>query len=237
MKTRFVLFIVGLLIPLVMVYSGCTPARQTTTSPYPSIHFDQVTYNFGSIQKGQTTTYDFKFTNTGNGKLVINNVKPICGCTAALLSSKELLPGATGVIKVTFDSTNYLGPVTKTITVTDNDPEKPVVMLTIAGEVVTDIMADKIALVFGSIKKGERSQQTINFFISNPSVKITSVTSTKPYIKVSTLSQSISQETINVSVLPNAGFGPLNADIMIFSSSKKQPVLKIPVVGNISDIP
>ncbi len=237
MKIRSFLFIVVLLSPGFTVFPGCTPARQTTTTSSPSIHFDRLTYNFGSIQKGRTATYDFKFTNTGNDKLVINSVKSICGCTAILLSSTELLPGASGVIKVTFDSTNYLGPVTKNIIVTDNDPKRPVVTLAITGEVITDIIADKIALFFGSIKKGQRAQQTMDVFLFNPLVKITSVTSTKPYIKVSTLGQSISQETISVSVLPDAEIGPLNADIMIFSSSKKQPVLRIPVVGNVSSMP
>ncbi len=233
MKAKVILsLIVSLTLGLTASY-GCTPVKQTTATSSPSIHFDQSTYNFGRIQKGQPVVHNFTFTNNGNEKLVITNVQSACSCTVAITSSKELLPGATGKIEVTFDSAGYLGPITKTITVMDNDPAKPAVVLTLTGEVVTDIMITKTALFFGSIKKGQTQQQSVDIFIYNPSVKIRSVTSTKPYIKVSTFSQFISQETINVSVLPDAGYGPLNANILIFSSNKEQPVLQIPVIGNI----
>ncbi len=232
MKIKNVLSLIAFLIFGLTVSYGCTPVKQTTTNA-PSLHFDQVSYNFGRIPKGQKVSHDFTFTNTGNEKLVITNVQPTCGCTVAITSSKELLPGAKGVIKITFDSQGYLGPITKTISVMDNDPAKPSVLLSISGNVVTDVMLSKPALFFGSIKKGQEGQQSVDIFISNPSVHITSVTSTKPYVKVSTVSQFVSQETINVSVLPDAGYGPLNAAIIILSSSKEQPALLIPVIGNI----
>jgi hypothetical protein len=233
MKAKFILSLIALLMSGLTASSGCTPVKQSRATSSPSLLFDQPAYNFGRIQKGQKVVHTFTFTNTGNEKLVISHVQPTCSCTVAITSSDELLPGATGTIKVTFDSSGYLGPVTKTITVTDNDPAKPVVELTLTGEVVTDFMITKTALFFGSIKKGQTQQQSVDIFIYNPSVKITDVTATKPYIKVSTVSQSISQETIGVAVLPDAGFGPLSADILIFSTSKEQPVLQIPVIGNI----
>ena len=232
MKIKNVLSLVAFLILGLTVSYGCTPVKQTTTNA-PALHFDHVSYNFGNIPKGQTVSHDFTFANTGNEKLVITNVQPTYSCTVALTSSKELLPGAKGAIKVTFDSHGYLGPITKTISIMDNDPAKPSVLLSISGDVVTDVMLSKPALFFGSIKKGEEGQQSIDIFISNPSVHITSVTSTKPYVKVSTVSQFVSQETINVSVLPDAGYGPLNAAIIVLSSSKEQPALLIPVIGNI----
>ncbi|MCL4468091.1 MAG: DUF1573 domain-containing protein [Deltaproteobacteria bacterium] len=232
MKIKNVLSLIAFLIFGLTVSYGCTPVKQTTTNA-PSLHFDQVSYNFGRIPKGQKVSHNFTFTNTGNEKLVITKVQPTCGCTVAITSSKELLPGAKGIIKITFDSQGYLGPITKTITVMDNDPAKPSVLLSISGDVVTDVMLSKPALFFGSIKKGQGAQQSVDIFISNPSVHIMSVVSTNPYIKVSTVSQFMSQETINVSVLPDAGYGPLNADILILSSSKEQPSLHIPVIGNI----
>lgn len=232
MKMKNVLPFIAFLIFGLTVSYGCTPVKQTATDA-PALHFDHASYNFGNIPKGQIVSHDFTFTNTGDEKLVIMKVQPTCSCTVAITSSKELLPGAKGAIKVTFDSQGYLGPITKNITVLVNDPLHPSTTLTISGQVVTDVMISKPALFFGSVKKGRESEQYDDIFISNPSVHITSVTSTKPSINVSTVSQSISQETINVSVLPDAGYGPLNAAILVLSSSKEQPVVEIPVIGNI----
>ncbi|MGB9736226.1 MAG: DUF1573 domain-containing protein [bacterium] len=210
---------------------GCTPVKQISKGDTPAIQFEQVTYNFGKIKRGQKVVYDFKFKNVGGDKLVINNVQSSCGCTVALASSNELLPGASGVIKATFDSTNYIGPVTKTITVTDNDPQKPVVTLNLTGEVITDIMTDKPALFFGSIKKGKKSQQDITIFISNPGTEITAVTVTRPYIKLTEINRQASQETYNVTISPNAEPGPINGEIIIYSTSKEQPIVRVPIIG------
>lgn len=232
MKMKNTLSLVAFLIFGFMFSYGCTPVKQTAANT-SSLHLDNDSYNFGNIPRGQTVSHDFVFINNGSEKLVILKVQPTCSCTVAITSSKELLPGAKGAIKVTFDSAGYLGPITKKITVFDNDPAQPSLTLTISGQVVTDIMISKPALFFGSIKKGRQRQQSADIFISNPSVKITAVTSTKPYVQVSTASQSVSQETINVSVLPDAGYGPLDTSILVFSSSKEQPVVQIPVIGNI----
>lgn len=210
---------------------GCTPTKQISKTDAPSIQFEQTNYNFGKIKKGQKVVYDFKFKNVGQDKLVINNVQSSCGCTVALASSDELLPGASGLIKATFDSTNFIGPVTKTITVMDNDPKQPIVTLNITGEVFTDVMTDKPALFFGSIKKGKEPQQVITVFVSNPGIKVTAVTVTDPHIKLTSINKLPSQETFNVTILSNAPVGLINAEILIYSTSKEQPVLRIPIIG------
>lgn len=232
MKTRF-LFLALLLVSS-MVNAGCTPARQPVTAATPSLRIDQPVYNFGSVSQGQRVTHEFTFTNVGREKLVINHVESACSCTVALLSSREFLPGASGMIRVTFDSSGYLGSVTKTITIMDNDPAAPSSVLTIAGNVVTDIMSEKSALFFGSIRKGREERQYLSVFISNPAVKITAVTSTNPAVQVSAAGVSVSQETLKVTVTQHAGYGPLNTAILVFSTSKEHPVLQIPLIGNIT---
>ncbi len=214
--------------------AGCTPAKQPITStPASSLRIDQPVYNFGTVTQGKMVTHDFTFTNTGPDKLVITHVQTTCSCTVAMVSSKEFLPGASGKIRVTFDSKGYLGNVTKTITVIDNDPVKPASEFTITGEVITDIMSDKPELFFGSIKKGSEKRQDLSVSIANPAVHITAVTSTNPSVRVSIASASAAQKIVRVTVTPNAGYGPLNAFVAVFSTSKEHPVLLIPLIGNI----
>jgi len=216
-----------------IILSGCSPKKKTAVITTPVIAFEHTTYNFGKVQQGTMVTYKFKFKNAGTKELVIKSVHPECGCTAALLSSKEILPGGKGVITANFDSTNYIGNVVKTINVATNDPSKQIVILTLKGKIISDIVANPSILFVGSVKEGRQKQLTLNIFVSNPSVKITSVTASKPYIKISSVSRTASQNLYTVTILPNAPLGNLNANIAVLSNSTKEPVIRIPVIGNI----
>lgn len=71
---------------------------------YPEITFEKTTVDLGTF-----SMYDskqkcvFKFTNTGDAKLVINKVHTSCGCTVADYPKKFISPGGTGEITVTYN--------------------------------------------------------------------------------------------------------------------------------------
>ncbi len=212
---------------------SCTPKAQKTNVQGPAITFQTIYYDFGKVRKGNMVTYQYKFTNTGTDKLIITSVHPTCGCTAALASSQEILPGGGGIITAQFNSSDYMGPVTKTIIVATNDPSKPTITLTISGEVVTDLSINPSVLFLGSIKQGGTKEQILNIFMAAPSVQITSVTSSNPYIKVTSVARAISQETLKVAVSPDAAIGPINSEIDVFYTGKNEQVRRVPVIGNI----
>jgi hypothetical protein len=76
--------------------------------------------NYGTINEGQVLEVSFRFRNTGDKPLVIENVRPSCGCTAANPPDKPILPGEEGVINATFDSKSRPGKSSKEIYVTAN---------------------------------------------------------------------------------------------------------------------
>jgi hypothetical protein len=55
----------------------------------PAIYFPETEYNFGKMKEGKVGEHTFRFSNKGNSSLVISDVRTSCGCTAALLSSKN----------------------------------------------------------------------------------------------------------------------------------------------------
>lgn len=83
-----------------------TPAEASpvATGPTTSIEFDQDTYDWGTIMDGDKVTHIFKFKNTGNEPLVINNAKGSCGCTVPEWPKDAIAPGKSGEIKVVYDS-------------------------------------------------------------------------------------------------------------------------------------
>jgi len=91
-------------------------------------------HDFGTIEEGTQATVTFTFKNTGNAPLVLNSVKPSCGCTTPKWTKEPVAPGKEGVITATFDSKGRPGNFTKTITVTHSG-EGGTEFLTIRGNV------------------------------------------------------------------------------------------------------
>lgn len=109
----------------------------------PKIQFDQTTHDFGKIkEEGGKVTGRFEFTNVGDSDLVLTNVRPGCGCTAANYSHDPVAPGQKGYIEATYNPYNRPGAFNKNIRVTTNEPqfrgEKPAGphMIFIKGEVI-----------------------------------------------------------------------------------------------------
>ena len=81
--------------------------------------FEKELHDFGTIEQEGNGTYEFKFKNTGKEPLVISNAKGSCGCTVPSWPKEPINPGASGIIKVTYD-TKRVGPFTKTVTISSN---------------------------------------------------------------------------------------------------------------------
>jgi hypothetical protein len=104
----------------------------------PIITFDKVAHDFGEIGPDQKITTEFKFTNSGNGLLIINEVDSCCGVTATL-DKKEYALGESGTLKINYASSKYLGSVTKRLYVYSNDKAKPKIALTLKAEIVPKV--------------------------------------------------------------------------------------------------
>lgn len=90
----------------------------------PKIQFDQTTYDFGKVrEEGGKVTGRFEFTNIGTEDLILTNVKPGCGCTAANYSKDPVAPGQKGYIEATYNPYNRPGNFNKNIRVTTNEPQ------------------------------------------------------------------------------------------------------------------
>jgi hypothetical protein len=101
----------------------------------PKITFEKTEHNFGSFLEAagvQTTT--FKFKNTGNAPLIVNNVRASCGCTTPKWTRDPIAPNGSGEITVSYDPKNRPGAFTKSVTVGSN-AENATVNLTISGQV------------------------------------------------------------------------------------------------------
>ena len=137
------------------------PPSISGQSGSPSVVFKELEWNFGRIKQGEVVSHEFIFRNEGTAPLKVSRVATSCGCTAALVSQKEVAPGKEGRIKVSFDSRGYSGQVVKYIYFDSNDPKKPQVELTVKAEVETGPAArlelDRYNLDLGISLEGEEA--------------------------------------------------------------------------------
>jgi hypothetical protein len=108
----------------------------------PEMNFATQTHDFGRVVRGNKVSYRFKFTNSGDGALVIHGVHASCGCTAVETErSKTYGPGQSGFVEVTLDTANFSGNMNKIVTVMTNQKLRPDRTLAVKATVAEEIAA------------------------------------------------------------------------------------------------
>jgi Protein of unknown function (DUF1573) len=190
--------------------------------------------HFGTVAQGEKVTQVFPFTNNGDAPLQIERVKSSCGCTAALLSSKELAPGESGEVRATFDSTRFQGMVAKTIYLYTNDPLHKVVQLHLRGDVKPEISLVPGRLALGPVEPGQGTSGQLT--ITNESDKeivVEQVVATAREIQVDfqrRVLQPKEQAEIPLQVKVPAEKGSFSAYLLLKFSGTAISEQRVPVV-------
>lgn len=95
---------------------------------------DPTTQNLGKLIKDQTIEITYRFKNSGDKTLVIENVTAQCGCTIPEKPEKPIAPGEEGVIKAKFNGAGQ-GTISKQIYVKANTAPSTDHTLTFTGEI------------------------------------------------------------------------------------------------------
>lgn len=101
--------------------SAVEASSAKAVSNAPVMTFNKTIHDFGTIQEGERVETLFTFTNTGKSDLVIVDARGSCGCTVPEYpKNTPIAPGATGQIRVSFDSSNKPDLQQKTVTISAN---------------------------------------------------------------------------------------------------------------------
>ncbi len=96
------------------------PAPKAPDEPQTTIKFDEENFDFGTVNEGDHVVHVFKFKNTGANPLIISNARGSCGCTIPTWPKDPVAPGASGEIKVDFNTAGKPGNQSKRVTVVAN---------------------------------------------------------------------------------------------------------------------
>ncbi len=217
-----------------LVLAICTCFAQERT---PSVVFEKPSQDLGKVTQGEIVRHVFKFTNKGDATLEITKVEPACGCTAAVLSAKEIAPGQSGQIEVSI-KTEGMTALSKTVTVTTNDPKQREVVLTVTAIVEPEFRLSEPSIFLGSNRQGTEVSKELTVTIPpGKTSRITSVESTDKSVavKMEPVADSDGMSTkVVASQKADAKVGYHFGFVVLKTTSSLTPVLKIPVRGTVS---
>lgn len=95
------------------------PLKDSTN--FTSIQWiDSIYQDLGTVKEGPEVEIAYKFKNTGDKNLIIENVMAGCGCTIVEKPKEPYTPGQTGTIRAKFTTQGHIGTNEKSIYVTAN---------------------------------------------------------------------------------------------------------------------
>ena len=100
-----------------------------------TIQFNKSAHDFGFINPKNTYNTSFKVTNTGKYPLLIEKVDASCGCTKVNISRKNILPGTSARIDVSFHPLKNEKSFQKVIAIVANTQPR-ISLLTIQGKTI-----------------------------------------------------------------------------------------------------
>ena len=205
----------------------------------PKIEILPETKDAGTVAKGNVVEATFVVKNTGGADLLISDARPSCGCTVASFD-RVIKPGAEGKIHSSVDTKSFSGPISKSIVVHSNDPERPQMNLFIKAMVKPFVDVLPQAFVRFSVIKGDTAGQDVILLSEEKGFRPTIAETSQPYVKAEILQagdkdkipgRSGEQYKVRINVTPDAPEGLLNAPIRIATGVSQQPTIEIPVSG------
>ncbi|HEX7150543.1 MAG TPA: DUF1573 domain-containing protein [Thermoanaerobaculia bacterium] len=218
--------------------------EKAAASKSPRLTVVEPVKDFGTVPKGQKLDIAFVVKNTGTTDLEIIAARPSCGCTVADFD-KVIKPGQTGKVNAHVDTTNFAGPIAKSITIETNDPSTPTAQLTVHAIVKPYVEAYPAGFVRFNMLQGDAEVQAVTLYSEEDEpFEIVKVEAPAEWIKVDVkknegadVIQTVgkkeqAQYKLNITVGgPDAKVGPLAEKIHIVTNSKHQPDYWVSVSG------
>jgi hypothetical protein len=193
----------------------------------------------GTVPKGQVVEAEFTIHNAGGSDLVITDARPSCGCTVSSFD-KLVKPGADGKVKASVDTKSFSGPISKSVLVVSNDPERPQMNLFVKAVVKPFVDVAPQQYVRFSVVKGDAATQDVVLISEEKGFKPTIAETAQPYVKAEITPAGDKdkiagrlgeQYKLSISVTPDAPEGLLNAPVRITTGVQQQPNMEVPVSG------
>ena len=216
------------------LHAGANGTRTALVPGGPSAVVRAPSHDFGTVEPGTTIRQRFEVVNVGEGPLELESVAPSCGCTAALVTDRTIHPWQTGVVEVSLDTIGLSGPQSKVVRVRTNDPRVAEIVFTLHGSVVADVTVSRPAVFLGHVAPGEIATEVVEVVVHRPEVAITGVATESGRLDVSAIPLDPPQQGMRLVLTLRANEeGRISDNVLVSTTSSRQPKLRIPVLASI----
>jgi hypothetical protein len=133
----------------------------------PRIVLDSEEYDFGVMEFGDTMRRAFTLHNRGDYPLVVAKADSSCTCTLANIAEDAIPPG--GSAEVELEWTARASPTAGSrfrhwAKLQTNDPDRPLVTLTVQGDMTAPVVAHPASLTFTRLAQSQTASARINLY-------------------------------------------------------------------------
>lgn len=114
-------------------------ARPAAPIRGPKLVVDQPTFNFGSMERNEVRSHNFKIRNGGEAPLELTEIAASCKCLSMQLSETSLAPGEEGFLRVEWSGSESTNTLLQRVRVRSNDPDNDIFEFTVLGSIVSVI--------------------------------------------------------------------------------------------------
>lgn len=197
------------------------------------------TYDWGKVKPTQTPLKtNLTIKNTGTEELKISDVHVGCGCTTTGLEKKNLAPGESTSMSVSVNVGSNTGAISKSVTITSNDPTSPSKIIMLKADIVRTIQfTPSQYLTFSDMKVG--TEATAKIKVKNSSDK--DITLSNPEasnglrvnLKKQTVLKAGGEIELEAKIIPEKE-GYFNGSVKLATTDPDMPTLEIPAYGNVT---
>jgi len=195
--------------------------------------------DLGTINRGKITEKKVTVKNVGKDTLSLGRVEVSCGCTGTVVSENMIPPGKSGSILITFNSTNFTGPVHKYVTVNSNDNDNPRTQIEFVANVVQEVSVNPGQFWFRDAEVGKKSTATIvvqnqgkeDLVIDSYNTKLKGFSIKLPEKPI----QPGQSAEIVAELDPKSAIVVLNDSVILKTNNTNQPQVYVYIYGNVKD--
>lgn len=164
--------------PARTVSAQVDPAPPQEKGPAPKIVVESDHIDFGRMTDVEKHTRKVVFRNDGDADLEILGLQGSCGCTVPSLEDLErtiFKPGESGTIEVTFLPDKKHGPQHTNVSITTNDPARPVSNVRVTAIVDPIVLVEPGSVLFPNMPKGRQQSVLLTVRGLKPGFEVTRI--------------------------------------------------------------
>ena len=216
----------------------------------PKLYIDSERFDFGSMEQGETRSHSFTVMNTGGAPLELSKLTTTCKCTIGDFGKNKLDPGESTKITLEWTANTSEGNFRQEATIRTNDPTRPMLTLTVHGNVTFSHRVVPERIVFdgvspssgrtaiariGSAKKDNLeitgyellNKETAEFF----DVAIAKIPAEELF------EDTTSGQLITIKAKPGLPLEPIRQTLKLTTNLENAPTIELPIEGIVrSDI-